>query len=46
MKPLLVTQVYNDRVAGAVKLALLERYPRRPPGTASSWPRACRAKSR
>jgi tetrapyrrole methylase family protein/MazG family protein len=27
MKPLLVTQVYNDRVAGAVKLALLERYP-------------------
>ena len=27
MKPLLVTQVYNDRIAGAVKLALLERYP-------------------
>lgn len=27
MKPLLVTQVYNDRMAGAVKLALLERYP-------------------
>jgi tetrapyrrole methylase family protein/MazG family protein len=27
MKPLLVTQVYNDRMAAAVKLALLERYP-------------------
>ncbi|HUS16338.1 MAG TPA: nucleoside triphosphate pyrophosphohydrolase [Chloroflexia bacterium] len=31
--PTLITQVYNDRVAGAVKLALLEKYPADHPTT-------------